>query len=366
MGLYISLMVWMIVVTVLGIRPDAKSVADNWPQKSESVIARRNLRIVNSLFVVSMVFLWVLTAFRSASIGNDTQTYIYYFKIFGTNGINKARTFELGYQYLNVLIGKITDDPHIFLIIVASIMYLAVAIYIYRYSKNILISLCLFYCVAFSIFTSVLRQGMAMVIALYAYQLLKDNKKIKSALLFAVACLFHTSAIVCFLLFINLKLWRKKWLVFGLTTLFTVLSISGTFNSIVIAIIPRYAHYFESRYASTGWLAVSYSLLRNYLFYWLASKAADEGKRSDQLAVTNMTLLLIFSAFGYSVNLFTRAGEFFLLIAITELPNILYSEKITKRNWWMIGICLTMLGMFLLELIFRPGWNHLYPYEFWH
>ena len=205
-----------------------------------------------------------------------------------------------------------------------------------------------------------------MVIAMFGYQLLKNNKKMEAAFLFLLASLFHTSAIVCFLMFFTSKILKKKWFVLGLTGMFIVFSITGIFNSLVIAIVPRYAHYFESRYASTGWLAVSYSLIRNLIWYWLVSKAADENKSSDQLAVANMMFLLIFSAFGYSVNLFTRAGEFFVLNAITELPNIMYSKKIKNRNWWIFGICILMLVMFLLELIFRPGWNHLYPYEFWN
>lgn len=366
MTLYICLTIWMLLLTILGLRPDSELVVNSFPDKPKSKIAKSNLKIVNFLSAITLTFLWGLTAFRSSGIGNDTQTYIYYFNIFKNSGIDKTRTFELGYQYLNFLIGKITDDPHVFLIIIATILYGSITYYLYRYSKNILISLCLFFCICFSMFTSMFRQGIAMVIAMFGYQLLKKNKKIKAAIVFIFAMLFHTSAIVCFLLFFNLKILKKRWVVFCITGIVILISITGIFNSVVITILPRYAHYFDSRYASTGWLAVSYSLVRNSIWYLLVSNGTNENESSEQIAVTNMTFLLIFSAFGYSVNLFTRAGEFFVLNAIIDLPNMMYSKNIKNRNWWMLGICMVMLIMFLIELIFRPGWNHIYPYEFWN
>ena len=204
-----------------------------------------------------------------------------------------------------------------------------------------------------------------MIIALYGYHALKNNKRLIAAALFLLATLFHTSAIVCFLLFLNAKVLKKRWLVLLITLLCAAASLTGVFNTLISAVVPRYSHYFMSRYASSGWLAVSYSVIRNVIWYWLVSTSSDTTKKEDQLAVTDITLLLIFGAFGYSVNLFTRAGEYFLIIAITELPNILYNRSIKHYRLWIFGICTVMLIMFIVTLIFRPGWNHLYPYEFW-
>ena len=365
MVLYVSLTIWMFVIMLIGLRSDSKIVADMWPERPSEGIARTNLKVCNYLALITMLILWFLTAFRSANIGNDTSTYIYYFKIFSSGGIDRSRTFEIGYQYLNVLIGKVTSDPHVFLVIIASIMYAATMVYIYKYSKNILVSMCLFFCACFSIYTNVFRQGIAMIIALYGYHALKNNKRLIAAALFLLATLFHTSAIVCFLLFLNAKVLKKRWLVLLITLLCAAASLTGVFNTLISAVVPRYSHYFMSRYASSGWLAVSYSVIRNVIWYWLVSTSSDTTKKEDQLAVTDITLLLIFGAFGYSVNLFTRAGEYFLIIAITELPNILYNRSIKHYRLWIFGICTVMLIMFIVTLIFRPGWNHLYPYEFW-
>lgn len=365
MDLYVALTTWVFLILLLGLRPDAYLVAECWPDSPDSRVAKSNKKVVTTLALLTFLLFWILTAFRSSQIGNDTKTYIYYFHIY-SEGIDRLRTFEIGYQYLNYFISRITMDPHHFLIIIATIMYGGVVWYIYKYSKNIAISVCLFYCYFFSLFTSIFRQGIAMVIVLYGYQLLKEGKRIKALLLFLLATTFHTTAVVSFFLFLNADVMKKKWFVFSLTAICGALSGTGILNTIVSAILPRYAHYFDSRYAATGWLAVSYSLVIYSVWYFLISQSVDNSDAQDRLVATNFTLLLIFAAFGFSVNLFTRAGEYYLLIAVTEIPNMLFRRKVSHYRVWMFCLCTILLIMFIVTLIFRPGWNHLYPYEFWN
>lgn len=364
MILYVGLTLWIFVIMIIGLRSDSIEVAECWPNQPERSLARSNKRIASGLVTLTFLILWFLTAFRSAQIGNDTNTYIYYFNIY-SKGLDLTRTFEPGYQALNYIIGKLTIDPHIFIIIIAILMYGGVVWYVHKYSRNTEISLCLFFCYFFSMFTSIFRQGIAMIIVLYGYQFLKDGKKIPAALLFLLATTFHTTAIVSFLFFLNVEVLKKKWFVFGLAVFSGLISSTGLLNTIVNTVVPRYAHYFESRYASTGWLAVSYSLVIYIIWFLLISKSVNENDKSDRIVATNFALLLIFAAFGFSVNLFTRAGEYFLLIAIVEIPNMLYRGKVNHSRLWLFGLCTLLLIMFMVTLIFRPGWNHLYPYEFW-
>lgn len=365
MLLYYGITLWVFIILLLGLRPDSKITAYCWPENPIDNVALSNRKIVDRLSLVTLAFFWFLTAFRSSSIGNDTRIYLYYFDIY-SKGLDLSRTFEVGYQYLNYLIGKVTIDHHYFIVIIATILYVGVGWHIKKYSRNIALSVCLFYCMFFSVFTSMFRQGIAMVLVLFGYKLLKTEKKIPAILLFLLATTFHTTAIVSFLLLFNAEVLKKKWFVFGLTAICGLVSIIGLFDKIVIAILPRYAHYFESRYASSGWLAVTYTLVFNAIWYVLISKSITANDNQDRYVATNFTLLLIFSAFGYSVNLFTRAGEYFSLISIIEIPNILYRGKVKHYRLWLFILCSFLLIMFILTLIFRPGWNHLYPYEFWN
>ncbi len=364
MLLYIGITFWVFIILIIGLRPDSVLVAESWPNHPDKKIARTNERILEVFVYSTFLFLWFLTAFRSYRIGNDTMTYLYYFDVY-TRGLDLSRTFEIGYQYLNYFIGKRTTDHHIFLIIIATMIYSGVILYVRKYSKNVAVSLCLFFCYFFSSFTSMFRQGIAMVIVLFGYQMLKEGKKIIAALMFLLAITFHTTALVCFLLFLNAEVLKKKRFVFGFTAFCAILSRTEFLNDVVERILPRYVHYFDSRYASTGWLAVTYSLMVYVIWYMLINRSINPGDKADRIVATNLTMLLIFAAFGYSVNLFTRAGEYFLLIAVTEIPNMLYRGKVKHYRLWLFGLCTMLLIMFIVTLIYRPGWNHIYPYEFW-
>ena len=207
---------------------------------------------------------------------------------------------------------------------------------------------------------------MAMVIALYGYQLLKNKKRILAGLVFLLAASFHTTAFLCFLLFLNFDILKKWWFVLGITAACVIASLSGVMRTIVDIVFPKYTHYFESEYAGSGWRAITVYLLTYIVFYLLVAKSLDADNKTDNVIATNFTLLLLLTAFGYAVNLFERAGEYFLLIGITELPNVLYRGKVKHFRFWLLMIGTFYLILFVLILIYRPGWNHLYPYEFWH
>ncbi len=365
MALYIGITIWVFILLLLGLRPDSVEAAESWPNQPEGKAARFNKLVVSALVFATFLLLWYLTAFRSSAIGNDTEQYLKYFDIF-IREVSSSRSFELGYQYLNYLIGRFTQDQHIFLIIIATIMYGGVGLFIRKYSRNPAVSICLFFAFFFSVFTSIFRQGIAMVIALYGYQLLKNGKKIPAALLFLLATTFHTSAFVCFLLFLDLKILEKRGFALGLTAFCAIISFSGLLRALVQAVLPRYLHYFDSQYASSGWAAITFYLLVYVILYFLVNKSIDYGSKGDKVVAANFTFLLVLTAFGYSVNLFERAGEYFLLIAVTEFPNMLYRGKAKNFRLWILLVCTVMLIFFLLVLQYRPGWNHLVPYELWH
>lgn len=365
MILYICITIWLFIILLLGLRPDSILVAESWPDLPKDKVARTNYKIVSVFVFTALVFLWFLTAFRSQYIGNDTRNYLWYFTRFA-NGVDRSSRLEIGYKVFNYWLSKITRDHHAFLIIMATIMYCGVGLFIHKHSKNVAVSLCLLYCFFFSAFTNIFRQGMAMVIALYGYQLLKNGNRIPAALLFLLATTFHSTAFLCFFLLLDLKILEKRWFVLGLTVFCVIISFTGVLRLAVNVFLPRYSSYFEGQYASSGWLAITFYLLTYIVYYFLVNKSLDSDSKTDKIIATNFTLLLILTAFGYAVNLFERAGEYFLLIAVTELPNMLYRGKVKNYRLWLFGICVVNLIFFILVLKYRPGWNHLYPYEFWH
>lgn len=365
MLLYICLTIWFFFLLLVGLRQGSIIAVDSWPVLPDDKEEKRNQSIVLILSGLSFLVLWFLTAFRSREIGNDTINYLVYFRWFSKGPLNNLK-IEIGYQLLNWFIWQISSDEHVFLVVMATIMYSGIGLYFYKFSRNPAVTICLFFCCFFSVYTSILRQGLAMVVALYGYELLKNKKKVLAAIVFFLAASLHATAFLCFLLFLNFDILKKWWFVLGLAALCVVASLSGVMKYVVGLLFPKYTNYFEGQYAGSGWLAISVYLLTYIIFYLLVSKSLDENNKSDNIIATNFTLLLLLTAFGYAVNLFERAGEYFLLIGITELPNVLYRGKVKHFRFWLLVIGTFYLILFVLILIYRPGWNHLYPYEFWH
>lgn len=365
MFLYIVLVAILCLYVFIALEKNSQKVGNCVSLKKLDREAYNYKSICNAFTFAMLFILWFLTAFRSSEIGNDTQTYINYFIKINKTGVSDKYVIEYGFQYLCLFIGLFTDNPQVFLIICATICYLGIGVYIFKYSKNIVISTILVFCLCFSIFTNTLRQDIAMVICLYAYQAMKKKKRILSLLLILVAFLFHKSALIFLVLFLSKFLkYNLKFDIF-ITILIAVLSISGVISSIVLRLASGYAGYFDSKYSGSGWLAVFVALLRNLVFYVFINVAYRKTLNDKKLILANFLMLLLLSSLGFVVNLFTRASEYFLLPAIVELPNACYDGKVKNKCVLISIICFVLLAYFLVSLIFRPEWNNLYPYSFY-
>lgn len=314
-------------------------------------------------FAILFAF-WFLTAFRSQYIGNDTQTYINYFTSIAENGVSLKNNTEIGFQCLCFILSLVSTDPQILIIFCATFCYLGVGVYIFRFSKNVVASAILAFCLCFSVFTNTLRQDLAMVLCLFAYHATKRGRFPVALLLILFAYTFHKTALLC-LLFFGYYIYKYDVrIVAAIGFAIIILSASGFLAGIAKNLTDRYGGYFDGVYAGTGWLAVSAEVVRNFAFYIFVYRAY--GKKSDKPILANFALLFLVSCFGFMVNLFTRASQYFLLAAITELPCAVYSGNGSvrvKTDLLSAGIIL-LLFYFMVVLIFRPEWNSLYPYSF--
>lgn len=361
MQLYVVLTAALFIVLALSITDCGNNVELKVKQK---IVFSNSLYII--VFAFFILLFWFLTAFRGSYIGNDTEAYLNYYKSIAHYGVNSNYAIEMGYQYFCLFLSKITPNPYFLLIVCATICYSICGWYIYKHSNNILFSLVFLFCIAFSCFTNTIRQALAMVIVLIAYSKIKDGKKVLPIILILLAASFHTSALICLLWFAHKFIPKKPLTVVWFALIGAVLSGSGILNLLLVTILKEYQNYFTSEYSNSGWLGVSYYLLRAFVFYlfiYIAYKNSIK-ERNSSLAISNSVLLIFLVSLGFSVNLFARASEYFLLITVVDVPNVFQSGKIRNRNFWMMIMGGIMLAYFVVVLIVRPDWNHLYPYQF--
>ena len=357
------LYIFLIIATLL---PALISILFNKrPNASMNNSSVNNRKGENLWFIIILFILWLLTAFRSENIGNDTQAYISCFKYIANNGISDLIYMEKGYQALCYLISLFTKDPHIFLITVATITYTLLGLYIHKYSKNSLISSLLVLCICFSPLTNVLRQGLAMVLCLYVYEWFKEKKYIKAALLLLVAMSLHVTAIALLLVALYKILPRKPRTVFIASTILLLLSITGGLTNTFIRLFPQYNDYFYGARVGSGLLAITVGIARSALLYYYAYiNEKDKNVKTPRMAI--FVLILFFNCLGTAMNLLTRVSEYFLFISVSELPNIYMGTNRDKTTRvLMAAICILYALYFITVLTIRPDWNNLYPYSFW-
>ena len=278
MALYISIAIFLIAGLLLeftATRKEATVTEENSRLKKENKHTFYQL----VFFLIVIFVLWFLTAFRSARIGNDTLNYVWYFQLFGERGIDPNSRIEIGYQILNILVYKISPNPYFFLGVVATICYVGTGVYIYKYSDNIVYSTVLLFPIAYSFFASGLRQAIAMVICLYAYQAIKNKKIIRAILLIAFATLFHTSALLMLVLLFHKFIPKGPLWVVPLTGIFIALSLSGVMDKVFAVLMGSYGGYYESEVMTNGWLGITYYCLRALVFYFLVFLSYESNKK---------------------------------------------------------------------------------------
>ncbi len=361
MLLYIAIIFFLIFALLIDIR-NAKTVGVC--KVDSAKIFQRHAAIV------ILLFLWFLTAFRSTSIGNDTPVYVRYFQNIDSYGVDENYAIEMGFQFLIRLIGKFTDDPHIFLVVMATINYGLLSYIIFKNSENCLISLILTFFLCYGSFCNIIRQSLAMLICFIAYIKFKNNRIILFVGLVLFAALFHTSALVVLLLLLYKYIPKNGYFIVGACCVAILLSHTSFLINISHMLGDEYTGYFTGKYANSGYLGTFLSLLRLVLIYFvIRSSSGDRQYLSEKeynIVYTSSFFALFFLCCGFTVNIISRISDYFVIFSIIEIPNALKKKVGNQKNIFFAMLLAYMIVHFIVVQIFRPEWNHLYPYSLWN
>jgi len=312
-----------------------------------------------------MLLMFILVGFRSSKIGNDTVVYERYYNEISQNGLNPDYAIEMGYQYLNLVFSKFSFNFHHFLIAFSAVYYGFLFWFVRQESDNYFISALLIFTIFFSSSCNIIRQEIAMLIGVLAYVKLKENKKIIFIVLVLIASTIHLSAL-SLLLLLAYKFYpkeRKSTLIFIFSI--TALSILGLITPVILKLLPNYSGYLNSIYAGTGYLGISISLIRNVISYLIIYNLYKDEIEKHQFLFSALILLMFFTSLGFVTNIFTRIADYFSFVLIPEIPNAFVRAKNNKSRLYVCLFCIFLILYFLAILKFRPGWNYMWPYEFW-
>lgn len=340
---------------------------------------------VTAFGVITYGILLFLYTFRSLSVGWDTETYVQIFMSAPSRNVS-TDYLEKGWVILNKVIYAISPTKTMFFFVVGAIALTCFFKVTKRYSKNICLSIIIYYmmCFYFSLMNQQ-RCDMAICICMVAFVFLYERKYFWSVLITLFASTMHKSALV-FLLFIIFDLCIKKYskkifTFFGLAVAFVFIF----FNRIFL---------FLTRYYYTSYLTESrfldeikpgnLNLFLCFLLLFIAVLFLDinrikqltdtivtdnypEDLRLTKLLYTSVLFALAFQLFSLKNGMIARFANYFSIYFPIVIANAI--ENNNGKNKRIVSTCVfSLLIIFMIiSLKFSEngmGKDNVIPYIF--
>lgn len=305
-----------------------------------------------ALFCVFASFQWTLiSGLRHFSVGADTLGYVYQFNRVGQlgwSGILKnfvntyfkgqtalqngedTLTKDPGYAVFQKLMHIFTDDPQVYLLIVAAIIFAALAYFIYKNSEDPVFSYVLFSVLFYSFFAITgLRQALATALVVFiGYEFIKQKKFWKFAVVALIAFTLHKSVLV-FVLFYWISKIKVTWkyILALLAVLIAGLAVGPSF---ILQMAELFGYSRDNVYEANTVVYTSVIALIGLGFVLLFSRIQKQGsfKNAEINAVLLAVVLTFFTLIDQTMM---RVQQYYALFLMLGIPSALCCFKKRER-----------------------------------
>ena len=312
-------------------------------------------------FVFGTTLLLMIIRFPA---GMDTNDYIFRFKQIQGFFDTDHGTRNLGFAFLEYSVKTFTDDYRVFALIFNAIVNTLILSTIYKYSKQPLLSLCIYVMAGFyEVYScSALRQGMAMAIFFFAfYRFLSRKQIIAYEICCLTAFLFHDAALISFfipLLFplgrmikknpktalfvtVFIAVFAYSFLLFGFPKLLPLIQSLG-FNH-------QFFAYMISFDISVIGILMQLCFLFALLFLYFSSRSIEPGGEFESVqfyvVLGSIILYLVLSMYSQT----SRMTDFYQIIMIILFADLFHGITDRKRK------ALGFLGILALNSVLLLG-----------
>lgn len=290
----------------------------------------------NILFLF-FVFLqwWLIASLRDQSVGWDTPTYISYFsKISSYDFQSSLIVFRLEplYLALNLFITQITVDYHIFLSIIAAIIYILILTNIPKYSCNPWLTCFLFVAFGFYNFSiNILRQSIALALVIFSFKYIVNRKFLQFILILSIATLFHYTAIVFVItyFFYKIKITPKSFFIILSAIICISFLLLPKIMGIIILFNPYYDQYMGE--AETKGIGMFLMLFASSC----ASLILLRGKDLDEFSQLWLVMICIATAmqiFAFQISILVRVVYYWQIAMIFLFPAIINQCQLLQNK----------------------------------
>lgn len=238
-----------------------------------------------------------------------------------------------------------THDYQVYLIIVAAVFMIPMAILIYKYSEDVLTSYILFLCLFWNFFgiTGIAQTLATAITAFGGFGLLKNGKWIRYILLVFLASFFHKSA---FLALILLPIVRKK-----ITKLYCILVLLGfgiffVFRDFLFEAAISLAGY--KQYQGESFRGYNFLLIYTVIVMLMMWKSNQFKDTTEKRLIYNGIFcgLLMIPIGGIGI----RGAQYFSIYLVLILPNIIcHIFKYYKENMLVKSVTIVSMSMLFFK-----------------
>lgn len=311
---------------------------------------------VNILFFIGIALITSIAVFRYG-MGTDFFGYSWHYKMTPDNleGLSSYSShMDSGFQYLMYIFRAMDLSYPWFTGFLSLFMYGTSGYIIYKYSKFRILSLFILFTAGYFevYFNSGLRQGLAMVIFLFAfYEFFLKGKTIKYLICIAIATTFHKASLIALIIPIIKIVYRKllntSWINIALIIFaFGFLAIGGA--RILESIFNSVGATLNYSASSPSILAIALRIILLIIIYILYNNGKHQTTKDEKLQIYIYFACVIIFIMVANNPILSRFTDFIMIIEIILIPNLISNTILNKSKTRIILLLLITIYSTLL------------------
>lgn len=317
-------------------------------------------KLYNIATIIPCFLLGIIYAFRSLDCGNDTLTYSYIFDQISGYNIEEilASHYEVFYSLFNWGIFQLGGSYYDLMIIEAIVLMGAILYFLLKKSYYPWVALLLF--MGFGCFhqaMNVSRQFIAIAIILYAMHFIEQKKPLKFAFFVLCAAMFHSSAVIAFLMYpLNyLNVRGKEWL---------LIAIAGAVFLLKERIINIFLLFLSSGYQiiEPGTEGLKLLIVWTILMVVLSFISIQYNFKDAQRALKLVFVAILFQSFVGELPVIGRLSYYFIVPFYLIVPNVIRGFQSLNTRIFLITALVCMILIFYIGFYLPGGASNTVPY----
>lgn len=313
------------------------------------------------IFILSVL----LIAFASLRYGIGSDYFLYtslYEQIDPHSLSNSLQDVpqEFGWVFLGFLLRSFTDSPYLILGIASALTVIPVLVAIRRRSQDPVFGLFLYYFLGYYAVTfNAVRQSIAVAFMMLG-ESYKSESRTKWVLFSGIGAVFHSSALVAFVIQLVVSRWRPSWL-----SVTIALSFSGALSLFVLnssfigtlagELNPRYETYLEGQGAGVGTWLIFFLRVVMIVACLRLPRSKEDDTWLAYVCVSAIVLIL-----GTTYVVVARFEPYFGIYSVLLIPNMMVKQRTMNLGVLKLGLGVVALIYFGFYAV---SYNQIVPYE---